>query len=859
MPHSKTRCYEFGPFHLDVAQQVLRRDGEAVALTPKATEILTLLVRNAGQLVEKENLMTEVWPDTFVEEANVTQNVFKLRRALGDDRAEPKFIETVARRGYRFIAPVRTVTCAGSQFGDSGVDSESDLPENAFAPPRILAVLPFINATGDENLEYLAEGVTENIINSLSGISKLRVMSRSTVFRYKNRNLEAKTIGRELGVDALLVGKIRSRPSGLSISVELVKVPNGWQLWGESFDCELSDILEIQDQIAMQLSATLRLKLTGEEEKRITARYTENAEAYQSYLEGRYHWSRYNRRGIERAISHFRKAIELDPNYALAYAGIVDCYLRLTTNYLPPEDDEDEINRCREPADQAESPQPPSRIENQDPQSRRERVADVTDPKVKLRHEWDWKGAERELRRANELKSDYPAAHQWYAAYLFARRLFLRTQSEAQLNEFDVPVANSGLISQLASVELTRSEQVQVYCTIAREQIAVGNFDAGNLVLKSVWCGHDWPTLEGLSPHTAADLVFTLGALIGNLAGAGRMSKGQKYAEGFLNGSIAIFEQLGSKSRSSEARLELARCYYREGLFDLARETLECALDLLPLDQTELRSVCLVLLGAIYRDTGRLEDSTAKLLEATTLEVAGQLATGRCYLELATTLKERSAVDTNQEYAEQAKQYFQQALYESEAIGNHRLAAAVENNLGFFLMSLRLFQESESHLLRSRKLFETFGDEIRFAQVNESLARLYVSTLDYPRAKVAVDSAVETLELNDGEALLAEALTTKGLVECREHRFGEGLRALEGAHRVAERCGDHEGAGRALLTILEELPNHLGANERRDIVVKLQALTHDNEPSSLSPRIHRVLASNSPIVDEPFNRILPEK
>ncbi|HZI59527.1 MAG TPA: winged helix-turn-helix domain-containing protein, partial [Pyrinomonadaceae bacterium] len=327
MPHHNSHYYEFGPYRLDVGQRVLTRTGEAVSLTPKATEILTLLVVNAGQLVGKDELLKKVWPDTFVEESNLTQNIFLLRRILGDERPAPRYIETVVRRGYRFIANVRVI--GGVEPGDAqerpdGYDSRDSLSnspgngDDTSAPPTV-AVLPFLNATGNDDLEYLADGLTDNLVNNLSRVSKLRVMSRSAVFRYKAKKfVDPRGVGRELGVGVVLVGKLTAIPQGLGISVELVEVSSGWQLWGDSFDCQLKDILEIQDRITRQLLNALKLKLTGDEEKRVTARYTENAEAYQSYLEARYHWSKYTRRGIEKAIIHFRHAIELDPNYALA-------------------------------------------------------------------------------------------------------------------------------------------------------------------------------------------------------------------------------------------------------------------------------------------------------------------------------------------------------------------------------------------------------------------------------------------------------------------------------------------------------------------------------------------------------------
>jgi DNA-binding winged helix-turn-helix (wHTH) protein/TolB-like protein len=265
MPHTNNGCYEFGPYRLNLAERMLTRAGEIISLTPKATDILALLVMNAGRVVEKDDLLKEVWADTFGEDASLTQNIFVLRRALGDERTGPKYIETVARRGYRFVASVKA--CNGDETEATELEAASaggsvsgPAPGDDIVSGRlVVAVLPFINATGDVSLEYLAEGVTDNIINHLSRVSKLRVMSRSAVFRHKRNEIDPQLLGRELGATAVLVGTISSRPSGIAIGVELVDVGTGWQLWGESFDSDSRDLLEIHDVITRQLLVNLKL------------------------------------------------------------------------------------------------------------------------------------------------------------------------------------------------------------------------------------------------------------------------------------------------------------------------------------------------------------------------------------------------------------------------------------------------------------------------------------------------------------------------------------------------------------------------------------------------------------------------
>jgi TolB-like protein len=199
--------------------------------------------------------------------------------------------------------------------------------------------LPFENASGDPEHEYLSEGITGSLINILATIPKLRVMAQSAVFRYKGREIDPQAIGRELNVRALLVGRMMQSGGSLRIGAELVDVATGSLLWGAQYDRKPGDILVVQDEISNEISGKLRLRLTRAEQKKLTKRHTENAEAYRLYLKGRHHWNQWTEEGFYKAIEYFQQAVEKDPSYALAYAGLADCYVLLGWNsYLPPKD-----------------------------------------------------------------------------------------------------------------------------------------------------------------------------------------------------------------------------------------------------------------------------------------------------------------------------------------------------------------------------------------------------------------------------------------------------------------------------------------------------------------------------------------
>lgn len=342
MTKPEIAAYEFGPFRLELTERQLLRDGQALLLTAKLFDILLLLVRESGKVVTKESLMNEIWPDSFVEENNLTVSISTLRKTLGESHRSHKYIETVTKRGYRFIARVREITeeerdeqasLNGHRSRSEAARSETDKILSA------LAVMPLSNISDDPHLEYLSDGITESIISSLSRLPQLRVMARSTVFRYKGRELDAREIGRSLNVGSVLIGRLRQLNEYLVLGVELVDVTDGSQIWGEQYSRRLSDIFRVQQEIAREISEKLRIKLTGEDRDRLSRSPTENPEAYQLYLKGRYFWNKRTVRNINRGVEYVREALNLDANYALAWVGLADCYMSLIVwNALPTKD-----------------------------------------------------------------------------------------------------------------------------------------------------------------------------------------------------------------------------------------------------------------------------------------------------------------------------------------------------------------------------------------------------------------------------------------------------------------------------------------------------------------------------------------
>jgi signal transduction histidine kinase/ActR/RegA family two-component response regulator len=309
-----------------------------------------------------------------------------------------------------------------------------------------------------------------------------------------------------------------------------------------------------------------------------------------------------------------------------------------------------------------------------------------------------------------------------------------------------------------------------------------------------------------------------------------------------LNGSIALFEQMRQTARASEARIELACCYFWQGLFDLARAALRDSLEILPEEHTELRSVALIRLALVEHHAGRLHDALQILNEASSLvNKERPWIKGRFHLELATTLKDLGLAEGQDEHFEGSLTNYQQALVEFEELGNRRYIAIVENNLGYLLLTLRRFEEAQAHLQRAIELFEEFGDQVRGAQVKETIAQLHIASSHYEQADTAIKSALNALEGSGEDALLAEALMTQGLVLCRLDHRQEAKPIIERARRVAERCGDRESAGRALLILIEEMCDQLPDDERREIGAQANQLLANSQQQATRERLRKSL------------------
>jgi DNA-binding winged helix-turn-helix (wHTH) protein/TolB-like protein len=464
MGQPDSHTYEFGRFRLKTAERILLREGELVPLTPKVFDILITLVENRGQVVAKDDLMKRVWPSTYVEEGNLTQNISLLRKALGETAGGVQFIETVPRRGYRFVADINEAWDGAPANGSAEVPADVEAEtvshqDNSTSTPVVsipaaagratwfkktpafalviaavamgivglvyfttagkpeggdaiqsIAVLPFVDESSDPDAQYINDKIAESLINSLSKLPQLRVVPRSVVAGYKGREIDPRKVGQELNVRAVVTGRMRRHGDIISIQADLIDLENVAQLWGQHYDHKLSDVLLVQDDISRDIFENLRLKLNVDEKKQL--------EAYGLYLKGRNAWNKRTGDALLQAIDYFNQAIKIDPDNSASYAGLADCYNMLVVyGRLEPKEG---FPKAKEAALKA--------LEIDESSAE----AHTSLAFIHFRWDWDRAATEREFQAAIKLKPAYAPAHQWYSSYLVAVERFDEAIAEAK-------------------------------------------------------------------------------------------------------------------------------------------------------------------------------------------------------------------------------------------------------------------------------------------------------------------------------------------------------------------------------------------------------------------------------------------
>ncbi|MEP6602188.1 MAG: winged helix-turn-helix domain-containing protein, partial [Nitrospirota bacterium] len=336
MVRQARNIYEFGPFRLIPEERQLLRDAQVVPLTPKAFDLLVVLVENSGHLIEKGELMKRIWPDSFVEEANLSVKMSALRRALGEGPNEHQYVETVPRRGYRFVAGVKERWDEGTESSTREL-CEGLTGKGNSARIQSLAVLPLENLSGDTSQDYFADGMTEALITDLAKIGALRVMSRPSVMQYKGAHKPLPEIGRDLNVDAVLTGSVVRSGERVLIAVQLIHAATDRNLWADSYERDLRDVLALQREVTRDIAGEIRIKLPPQEQVRFGSVGPVNPEAYDHYLRGQFYLHRQNRDDNEAATTALERAVATDPTFAAAHAELAQAYVWKLFLFAPGE------------------------------------------------------------------------------------------------------------------------------------------------------------------------------------------------------------------------------------------------------------------------------------------------------------------------------------------------------------------------------------------------------------------------------------------------------------------------------------------------------------------------------------------
>ena len=473
--HRSPATVRFGVFEAALEAGELRKHGFRLKLSEQPFQILAMLLERPGEIVSREELRELLWPrDTFVDfDHGLNNAVMKLREVLGDSSEHPRFIETLPRRGYRFIAPVEIKNAipnisapahasAGRLMPTQNVDTEP-APDNSgllrkviegqrqshFALPRIavlvaavlagsalisgitvhyvhgvnaskgkasasssLVVLPLENLSGDKEQDYFADGMTDDLIANLAKIRSLRVISRSTAMAYKGTHKPLSQIANELNADAVVEGTVMRVGNRVRITAELVQVSTDRHLWAETYESQIGDILTLQNRVSSAIVDEIRINLTPEDKERLAKNPSVSPEAYEEYLKGRYYWNKRSGEGFAKAIRYFENATRSDPQYALAYAGLADCYGIIGATIFGSVPAAEAAPKAKAAA---------IRALEIDPTLAEAQTSLAT---AKFNYDWDWAGAAEGFKRAIQLDPRYATAYQRYSLYSIAMGRF---------------------------------------------------------------------------------------------------------------------------------------------------------------------------------------------------------------------------------------------------------------------------------------------------------------------------------------------------------------------------------------------------------------------------------------------------
>jgi TolB-like protein/DNA-binding winged helix-turn-helix (wHTH) protein/Flp pilus assembly protein TadD len=442
----------FAVFEIDLRAGELTKRGLRIRLQEQPFQVLAMLLEKPGELVTREELREKIWGQTVVDfDHGLNKAINKIREALGDSAESPRFVETVARRGYRFLADVTPFAAAADR--QPGAETEGLVPPTESRPgeladagvppkrphrthvwigfglglvlvlaaslswilysksqssPKIqsLAVLPLESLSGDPSQDYFADGMTDALITDLAQISALRVISRTSMMTYKHVRRPLPEIARELNVEAVVEGTVSRSGERVRITAQLIQVPEERHLWAQSFEGDLKDTLGLQNSVARAIAGQIKVTLNGQEKAELNKSKTVNPVAYEAYLNGRYFWNKRTREGLVKATAYFHRAIDADPDYATAYSGLADAYaLSGDWEYgiLSPQD---AFPKAKAAATKALA------LDDNLSEAHTS-LAFILDL-----YDWDWASAEKEYRRALALNPGYATAHQWYAAHL---------------------------------------------------------------------------------------------------------------------------------------------------------------------------------------------------------------------------------------------------------------------------------------------------------------------------------------------------------------------------------------------------------------------------------------------------------